>query len=45
MRVFAEFLFWTGRLETIVTLLAIFHILVILLLRGKPPAVVEKMVA
>ncbi len=36
MHLFAEFLFWAGRLESIVVLLAIFHVLVMLLLRGKP---------
>ncbi len=36
MRLFAEFLFWTGRVESIVALLLVFHLLAILALRGKP---------
>ncbi len=36
MRLVAEFLFWTGRVETMVALLLVFHLLAILILHGKP---------
>lgn len=36
MRLFAEFLFWAGRVESIVALLLVFHLLAIFLLHAKP---------